>query len=231
MSIILAIETSSELASVALSLNGEIIKRESHGAQTHSQSVLPMVREVLALAHVALGQCDAIAFGSGPGSFTGVRTACGLAQGIAFGADLPVIPVVTLEAMAQGCKNITGAAEILSVLDARMGEVYWAQYRFAEEDWQIITEPTLSPIEAIECKGEPVICGNGAAAYRERFNASLRGKNYADSILIPHASQILELAEMKLQKGQTINPQDAQPFYLRNKVAFTSAERAAGMNA
>src|SRR3712207_734053 len=108
MSIILAIETSSELASVALSVNGEVIKRESSGAQTHSQTVLPLVRDLLAQAGFKISRCDAIAFGSGPGSFTGVRTACGLAQGLAFGADLPVVPVITLEALAHACREIAG---------------------------------------------------------------------------------------------------------------------------
>ena len=124
MSIILAIETSSELASCAL-LNGDtLLARESSGVRTHSQSILPMVQELLAEAGLTLKQCDAIAFGAGPGSFTGVRTACGIAQGLAFGASLPVVPLVTLEAMALACHRQTGATEILAVLDARMGEVY-----------------------------------------------------------------------------------------------------------
>jgi tRNA threonylcarbamoyladenosine biosynthesis protein TsaB len=226
MPIILAIETSSELASVALSINGEIIKREASGVQTHSQTVLPLVRELLAQAAMVIGRCDAIAFGSGPGSFTGVRTACGLAQGLAFGADLPVVPVVTLEAMAHGCRKLTGADNVLSILDARMGEVYWAQYRHMTE-WDVVVEPALSSPDAIRFDGSPAICGNGIAAYWEKFKEMLARTQYVESVLVPHASQIVELAESKLGQGLAVSAQDAQPFYLRNKVAFTSAERAA----
>src|SRR5450830_1753161 len=129
MSIILAIETSTELASAALLYGDQLTTRSSLGVQTHSETILPMVQELLAEAGIALSACDAIAFGVGPGSFTGVRTACGVVQGLAFGAELPVLPVVTLAAMAQACREISGASDVLAILDARMGEVYWAQYR------------------------------------------------------------------------------------------------------
>lgn len=226
MPIILAIETSSELASVALALNGEILTRETSGVQTHSQTVLPMVRELLAQAGVGIAQCDAIAFGCGPGSFTGVRTACGLAQGLAFGADLPVIPVVTLEAMAHGCRKITGAAEILPVLDARMGEVYWARYRY-EDEWIAVFEPALTAPDAIQISSKIVVCGNGIITYQDRFKESQFDFQLVDSIPVPHAAQIVELAEPKFRKGRVLSAQEAQPLYLRNKIAFTSAERAA----
>src|SRR4051812_47289178 len=101
---LLAIETSSELASCALLKGDTVSTRESSGVRTHSQSILPMVQELLAEAGIALSDCDAIAFGAGPGSFTGVRTACGIAQGLAFGAALPVVPLVTLDAMALACR-------------------------------------------------------------------------------------------------------------------------------
>lgn len=226
MPIILAIETSSELASAALVFNGEVLTRETSGVQTHSQTVLPMVRELLAQAGVEIKRCDAIAFGCGPGSFTGVRTACGLAQGLAFGADLPVIPVVTLEAMAHGCRKVTGAAEILPVLDARMGEVYWARYRY-EDEWTTVVEPMLSAPDAVQITPKDVVCGNGISAYQDRFREAQFDFQFVDSILVPHATQIVELAEFKLGKGQVVSAQDAQPLYLRNKIAFTSAERAA----
>ena len=104
MSTILAIETSTELASAALLHKGELIARESAGTQTHSDAILPMIQQLLAEAGIALARCDALAFGVGPGSFTGVRTACGVVQGLAFGIDRPVVPVVTLEAAAQACR-------------------------------------------------------------------------------------------------------------------------------
>jgi tRNA threonylcarbamoyladenosine biosynthesis protein TsaB len=135
MPTILAIETSAELASCALLVNDAVISRATAGVRSHSQSILPMVQELLREAGIALADCDAIAFGAGPGSFTGVRTACGVAQGLAYGANLPVLPMVTLAAMAESCRARCGATEVLAVLDARMGEVYWAQYRFDGAKW------------------------------------------------------------------------------------------------
>lgn len=219
---ILAIETSAELASVALLHHGQLISREAAGVQTHSQTVLPMVQALLAQAGISLSDCDAIAFGAGPGSFTGVRTACGVAQGLAFGADLPVIPVVTLLSMAAACRDACNAADVLVVLDARMDEVYWAQYRF-EDEWQVVTPPALSAAAAVSVIGTPVACGNGLTAYASVF-AGWMGTRPE---IVPHASQIARLAESEFIAGRTIKAHEAQPIYLRNKVAFTTAERMA----
>jgi tRNA threonylcarbamoyladenosine biosynthesis protein TsaB len=227
MPIILAIETSSELASCALLHGSTVIARESSGVRTHSQSVLPMVQELLAEAGVLLADCDAVAFGAGPGSFTGVRTACGVAQGLAFGAGLPVAPLVTLEAMAQACRERSGAGEVLAVLDARMGEVYWAQYHF-DNGWQVVLEPALSSPYAVAPLPSPglVACGNGFAAYPDAFAA----KPFADGALadvMPHARELALLAASVVAAGRTVPADQAQPLYLRNKVAYTSAERQA----
>ena len=224
---ILAIETSSELASCALLSGARLFSRESGGVRTHSQAVLPMVQELLREAGVKLADLDAIAFGAGPGSFTGVRTACGVAQGLAFGAELPVVPLVTLEAMAEACRARTGATEILAVLDARMGEVYWAQYRF-EDGWKTVAEPVLSAPEAVQpvTASGLVACGNGLAAYPEAF----AGKDFAAQAhgdIIPHARELAVLAAPALAAGQGVPAAQAQPLYLRNKVAYTSAERQA----
>ena len=224
MSTLLAIDTSTTLASVALLCNGEIHTRESQGVQTHSQVILPMVQELLALVGMSLTQCDAIAYGAGPGSFTGVRTACGLAQGLGFGANLPVVPLVTLEAMAEACREATGKTDILTVLDAAMGEVYWAQYRF-ENGWQQVVEPTLSSPSAVAPQGEVLACGNGLSVYASAFD----GRAFANGALpmiLPHAKQMARLGLYAFEQGKAIAARDAQPFYLRNKVAFTTAERA-----
>jgi tRNA threonylcarbamoyladenosine biosynthesis protein TsaB len=227
MPIILAIETSSELASCAL-LNGDtIVARESSGVRTHSQSILPMVQELLAESQLKLADCDAIAFGAGPGSFTGVRTACGIAQGLAFGAGLPVVPLVTLAAMAQACRDRTGATEVLAVLDARMGEVYWAQYRY-DGGWQVVSGPALSAPGAVEPAAAAglVACGNGFAAYPEAF-AQRAFAVGALADIVPHARALAPLAAAALAAGQAVDAAQAQPLYLRNKVAYTSAERQA----
>jgi tRNA threonylcarbamoyladenosine biosynthesis protein TsaB len=229
MPIILAIETSSELASCAL-LNGTdaaVLTRESVGVRTHSQSVLPMVQELLRDAGIALADCDAIAFGAGPGSFTGVRTACGVAQGLAFGARKPVLPLVTLEAMAEACRARTGATDVVAVLDARMGEVYWAQYRWMD-GWQIVREPALcAPADvAPEPVPDLAACGNGFAAYPEAFAGHAFAAGALADIL-PHARELAVLGAAALASGRAVPADDAQPIYLRNKVAYTSAERQA----
>jgi tRNA threonylcarbamoyladenosine biosynthesis protein TsaB len=232
MPIILAIETSSELASCALlnsaaGADAPVLTRESSGVRTHSQSVLPMVQDLLRDAGIALSDCDAIAFGAGPGSFTGVRTACGVAQGLAFGAKKPVLPLVTLEAMAEACRARTGATEVLAVLDARMGEVYWAQYRWSGA-WEIVREPALCAPGAVA--PEPVAgltaCGNGFAAYAEAFAGQpFAAGAHAD--ILPHARELAVLGVAALAAGQAVPADAAQPLYLRNKVAYTSAERQA----
>jgi tRNA threonylcarbamoyladenosine biosynthesis protein TsaB len=228
MSLILAIETSSELASCALLSGDSVAARESSGVRTHSQAVLPMVQELLAGAGIALADCDAIAFGSGPGSFTGVRTACGVAQGLSFGSGLPVIPVVTLPAMALACHQRTGAANVLVVLDARMNEVYWAQYRIEGGHWTTIVEPQLCAPELVAPLAAEGLaaCGNGFTAYAE----VLAGRDFAAGAhadILPHARQIAQLAKAELDAGRTLSAAEAQPLYLRNKVAYTSAERQA----
>lgn len=226
MSTILALETSSELASVALLIDGRCYSREAQGTQTHSQTILPMIQDLLAERGKSIAQCDAIAYGSGPGSFTGVRTACGIVQGLAYGADRPVIPVVTLEAMAQCCKKKNGADEVVAILDARMGEVYWAQYRYAGGEWHVVVPPTLSLPNVIVPVGKPTACGNGLLAYEGHIQSDLFSRLDRNAALLPHAVEIAELAEYRLAAGRTVRAHDAQPFYLRNKVALTTAERA-----
>lgn len=225
MRTILAIETSSELASVALLHNGSTFAHEAAGVQTHSQTVLPLAQTLLTQAGIALAQCDALAFGAGPGSFTGVRTACGVIQGLAFGAGLPVVPVVTLQAAAQACRDLSGAADVLVVLDARMEEVYWAQYRY-QDGWQTVIAPTLSAPSDVAPEGAVVACGNGLSAYPSLFDKALLSHGSHPDVM-PHAIQIAQLAQSEFAAGRTFHAREAQPIYLRNKVAFTTAERMA----
>jgi tRNA threonylcarbamoyladenosine biosynthesis protein TsaB len=225
---IVAIETSTELASVALLCGDRLSSRESSGAQTHSMTVLGLLQEVLREQGMALEQCHALAFGSGPGSFTGVRTACGLAQGLAFGANLPVVPVVTLLAMADAARNQGAGDNIMAVLDARMGEVYWAQYRF-DEQWHIVSEPCLSAPEQVIAQEASCAAGNGLAAYADRFTGLQPVHRWPE--LMPHASQIALLGREFAQQGQGVHAREAQPLYLRNKVALTTAERTAANGA
>jgi tRNA threonylcarbamoyladenosine biosynthesis protein TsaB len=176
MATILAIETSSEMASCALLRGERVTFRESSGVRTHSQAVLPMIQELLAEAGIVLRDCEAIAYGAGPGSFTGVRTACGIAQGLGFGAGIPLLPIVTLDAMALACRERHGADQVLAVLDARMNEVYWAQYRFDGGLPVAVMPAALSAPADVAPSGPARACGNGFAAYAEAF----AGKAFAD---------------------------------------------------
>jgi tRNA threonylcarbamoyladenosine biosynthesis protein TsaB len=211
MPTILAIETSAELASCALLVNDAVIPRATAGVRSHSQSILPMVQELLREA--------------GPGSFTGVRTACGVAQGLAYGASLPVLPMVTLAAMAESCRARCGATEVLAVLDARMGEVYWAQYRF-DGAWREVVAPTLSAPQAVAPLAVAGLqaCGNGFEAYADAFAGQACAAG-AMADIVPHAREMALLAVDALAAGQGVPAAQAQPIYLRNKIAFTTAER------
>lgn len=202
-----------------------VLSRESSGVRTHSQSILPMIQELLAEAGVTLAQCSAIAFGAGPGSFTGVRTACGIAQGLAFGAGLPVVPVVTLDAMALACRQHGAGGDIVAVLDARMGEVYWAQYR----DGAVVVAPALcapQDVAPLAAPGSLSACGNGLSAYPDAFAGKAWAQGAHEAIM-PHARQVAQLAQGAFEAGLALPAAQAQPLYLRNKIAYTSAERQA----
>jgi tRNA threonylcarbamoyladenosine biosynthesis protein TsaB len=223
MPTILAIETSAETASVALLHNNVLSSDQASGVATHSQTLLPMVQMLLANAGLKFSDCDAIAFGSGPGSFTGVRTACGIAQGLAYGAQLPLLPTVTLLAMAQNCFEQTSSKNVLSILDARMGEVYWAQYRL-DGEWQTVIEPTLSAPDAVTPIGDVTACGNGLKAYAADFQSHQFTRCDMNE-LMPHAAQIARLGKEAFALGLAVAAREAEPLYLRNKVALTTSER------
>ncbi|QAU34396.1 tRNA (adenosine(37)-N6)-threonylcarbamoyltransferase complex dimerization subunit type 1 TsaB [Janthinobacterium sp. 17J80-10] len=225
MPTILAIETSADVASVALLRGEKIYTRQADVAKTHSEAILPLVQGVLAEAGTRLEECDALAFGSGPGSFTGVRTAAGVVQGLAFGSGRMVIPVVTLQAMAQACHARTGAADVLAILDARMGEVYWAQYRY-DNGWREVVVPTLSAPAAVRPQGAVQACGNGLLAHAAAFAEEAFAAGALVDVM-PHALQIAQLARTAHARGDMLAAHDAQPLYLRNKVALTTSERQA----
>jgi len=254
MTIILAIESSTDTASVALhcgesamfEAGSRLLSRQVSGVQTHSQTLLPMVQALLAEAGIGLSQCDAVAFGAGPGSFTGVRTACGIAQGLAYGCDLPVVAVDTLAAAALNCRHAmadTDPCDILVALDARMGEVYWAQYRWPSSvasvggtavssagndtagPWEVVVAPRLSAPAAVTPVGAVTGCGNAFTVHE----VALAGCPIAGPIwfgVMPHAAQVAILAQQLFAEGKAVPARDAQPFYLRNDVALTTAERA-----
>ena len=222
MTTILAIETTTELASAALFVGDQMFVRELSGVQTHSQGILPALESLLAEGGVALADCDAIAFGCGPGSFTGIRTACGVVQGLAFGADLGVVPVVSLHAMALAATEQSSMSDFICVLDARMNEVYWAHYQISENVCLQVSPPRLSKFEEVSVPNETgqilVVLGSG-------LELPEKLKQCAYVHLMPHAVQVARLGMLGFDAGLAITPEEAQPLYLRNKIALTTAER------
>lgn len=224
MTRILAIETSTELASAAILTEGGIFVRELSGVQTHSQGILPTIQALLAEAGLCLQDCDAIAFGCGPGAFTGIRTACGIVQGLAYGADLPVLPIVSLLAMAEVAREQVAGKEFVCILDARMNEVYWAQYRFDDvAGWTEVSAPALSALEValagITLDNPQLALGNGVVLPESAL------ARYASLPCMPHARQVGTLGRLDFIAGRSQPADQAQPLYLRNKIALTTAER------
>jgi tRNA threonylcarbamoyladenosine biosynthesis protein TsaB len=222
---ILAIDTSTENCSVALVIDDAYFVRREVAPRDHTKKVLPMVDDVLNEAGVALSELDALAFGRGPGSFTGVRIGIGIAQGLAFGADLPMVPISTLAAMAQGSFRLSGAQFVASAIDARMSEVYWARYaRLENGDWQgIDDEKVTSPQDVADLSCDDgyrwTQAGTGWQAYPDQL-CQLKFDTQAGEILYPDAEDIAFLAKFAFAKGDAVTVEQSSPVYLRDKVAW-----------
>lgn len=224
---VLALDTSTEWLSVAATGRCGTHVREERAGPQNSERVLPVVRAVLADAGLRLADLDGIAFGAGPGSFTGVRIACGVAQGLALGIGLPLVPVGTLEALAQAASRASGATRICACLDARMREVYVAAYERAGDAWREVRPPAVQkPDDVTIPAGAWHGAGDGFAAYPEL--ARRLGLAHADATLRPTALAIAELALPRFAAGLGVAAHDALPLYVRHRVALTRAERAAG---
>jgi tRNA threonylcarbamoyladenosine biosynthesis protein TsaB len=217
---LLAIDTATEACSAALYIDGNILEKYEVAPRQHAELILPMVDALLAEAESELASLDGLAFGRGPGAFTGVRIATGIIQGLAFASDLPVVPISTLAAMAQGAADQSNT--ILSAIDARMGEIYWAIFTVGDDGLvkpqsdEQVTKPEALNIEiTTKCFG----VGTGWGSYEDilsrKAGDNLKGfhANY-----YPRASNILALAEKEFKSGNTVAAAEALPIYLRNKV-------------
>lgn len=225
---ILALDTSTEFLSLALLLDGKNYTRDIHAMQTHSQQVLPVLRELLDEAGVTLQSLDSIAFGEGPGSFTGLRIGCGVAQGLAFGVNLPVVGVSTLLALAHAAFVETQAQKIIACLDARMGEIYHAAYERVRDTWVEICAPSLCKAEdAPELSGNDWVgVGSAWGVYTEQLNTYYAGQVVNTMPAInPRALIIAQLAEPIFQAGLGRPAHEAAPVYIRNKIALKMSER------
>lgn len=222
---ILAIDTATEACSVALWNDGTTFAHFELCPREHTQRILPLVRAALADAEVKLTDLDALAFGRGPGSFTGVRIGIGIAQGLALGAELPMIGVSTLATMAQGAWRTTGATRVLAAIDARMGEVYWAEYqRDADGVWHgEETEAVLKP-EAVsdrlqQLDGSWAMVGTGWGAWPELAAKSPLTLTDGE-MLLPTAEDMLPIARQLFAAQKWVAVEQAEPVYLRNEVAW-----------
>jgi len=227
---LLVLDTSTEWCSAALWLDGQIQARRVLAEQRHSSLLLPMVDELLHETGLTLRQLDGIGYGAGPGSFTGLRIACAVTQGLAFGADLPVAGVSTLESIAEQ----TGAERVLTVLDARMAEVYWAAYQRDDAGWRTVTQPQLALPESVAVPeaGDWVGAGNGFVALGEVLRPRLAERLVRiDDALMPDAAAMAPLAARAFERGEGMDAALAAPVYLRDKVALTVDERRARRSA
>jgi tRNA threonylcarbamoyladenosine biosynthesis protein TsaB len=239
--VLLALDTSTEYCSVALLSAADDatlapapelrtwVRHEATGAVS-STRLLPAIRELFDEAGLALADCNAIAFGAGPGSFTGLRTATGVAQGLAFGLNCPVVPIGTLLACAESARlRDPSVKRVLAALDARMDEVYWADYAWddVQGEWRTIQPASLDAPDRLRLPDAPfTLAGNAAAAFGARFVATTVA-GAIDGEALPHALPLAFAALRALRAGRTLPAELAAPEYVRDKVAQTTAERLA----
>lgn len=219
---LLAFDTATEACSAALLVDGAIAERFEIAPRAHARLLLPMLDSLLAEADMQLTDLDALAFGCGPGSFTGVRIAASVAQGIAFGADLPVLPISTLTALARAGLQASAATHVFAAIDARMEEIYWAAY--ARDAWgepQRLGEEQVAAAQSlcVPVGNEWYGIGSGWAVYEHalsaHFGSALLG---CDPRALPRAAHIAQLAALDFTAGKAVTAEQALPVYLRNQV-------------
>ena len=230
---LLALDTSNQYCSIALQAHGQLSTRHELSEQKHSAMILPMVRELLASAGVTLADLDAIVVGVGPGGFTGVRLAVAVAQGLAFAMNKPVLAHSSLEAMAVAAFE-QGASDVIVGMDARMQQVYWAQYQFIDGRLHTHTAPSLDDVAVFAehiraVRMSCAVVGNAHQVFDEVAQACTQSHITIANIdhSAPHAEHLLSVANHAWLEGQAIPPEQVQPLYVRDKVAMTIAEREA----
>ena len=223
---LLALDSSTDTLSVACGDGVRFAVREERAGPAHAERVLPRVREVLGECGYALRDLDAIAFGAGPGAFTGVRIACGIAQGLSLGTGVPLVPVGTLEALAQEAWRAHRATRVVACLDARMREVYAASYARDGDGWRVTHAPAVSAPHA--ALGDAGAFGAGDGFAIDPTLAARLGLAHHDATLRPTARAVGELAVPLVRRGAAVAARDAEPLYVRHRVALTASERASG---
>lgn len=219
---LLAIDTSTEIATVAILAQGEMLSEEQEGVRQHAQFLLPMVDRLLTLTGLALNQLDGIVFGRGPGSFTGLRVACSVAKGLAYAYDLPLFPVSSLAAIAHSVyRNKVGGAldaEVLAIIDARMHQVYWGC--FSKTSYEV-DEKVSFPSEIILASNDSLIlAGVGFESYKNELPSDTQAKIIKEHTLYPQAIEMIHLVLGGYSKPVTA--EEALPVYVRNQVAHVA---------
>ena len=221
---LLALETATDCCSVALRVGDEVIEDHRLALRQHAALILPMIDGVLAAAGIDRHALDAIAFGRGPGAFTGLRIAAGVAQGLALGLDRPVLPVSTLAVLAQA----SGAGRVFAAFDARLGEVYYGYYsRGADGLVEADVDDALAPPDSVALPADPAWRGTGVGAGWEAHGETLRSRLGArieavDVTGEPRAGALVRLAASAFERGQAVPPELALPVYLRDRVTHGS---------
>lgn len=241
---LLAVETATEACSAALIIDGAVVERYQRTQRDHTRLILPMIDNLMAESGLKPHDLDALAFGRGPGSFTGVRIATGVVHGIALGADLPVVPVSTLAAIAQdffdregsevqgsGCKaqgSLISVDVAFVAMDARMGEIYWGVYQRDKLGYaELLGNESVIPAENVEFPElQGVGLGTGWGVYQQQLMQRLENKvHYFESDQLPRAGAIARLGAYGFEQGLAVDVEQAMPVYLRDKVAKKESER------
>ena len=228
MNSLLAFDTATEHLSIAVAAHDRVLTHESAGGAQASATLIPAILALLARAGVRLRDLDAIAFGRGPGAFTGLRTACAVAQGLAYGAGKPVLAIDTLLAVAEDARGAASELDVWVAMDARMDEVYAAHYRFGAGAWSVLDAPMLTTPDVLNARWrtQPPMCvaGSALAAFEDRLAAG-DARRVPDAL--PRAAAMLPLARALWAQGGAVDAAHALPLYLRDKVAQTTVERDA----
>ena len=218
---LLALDTSTEVFAIAVQCGTHVLEQHGPGGAQASAALIPAIQRLLGQAGLPLKALDAIVFGRGPGSFTGLRTACAVAQGLAFGGGVPVLPLDTLLAVAEDARERAGVTKVVALLDARMEQVYSGGYLFDGRDWTAQAPIALAAPEDVVLPAGWALAGNAFSAYGQRLPHGTRVE------ASPTATALLRLAPGRLAAGGAMPAAQALPLYIRDKVAQTTEERAA----
>jgi tRNA threonylcarbamoyladenosine biosynthesis protein TsaB len=226
---LLAIDSSTERLAVALQWRGRVWQVGEAGGAQASARVVPEAMRLLAEAGAEVRSLDAIAFAHGPGAFTGLRTACAVAQGLAFGAGKPVLSVDSLLVVAEDARGEAPTIDLWVAMDARMGEVYAGRYAYREGAWAVRSAPALYELDALHARwaAEPplAVAGSALSAFGDRLAVPAQAARFPQEN--SRAAALMRVAQAAWQRGETLDPAQALPLYLRDKVALTTAEREA----